>query len=611
MDATFHSLADAEYIAAIIKSLTSASVGDVLMAIATSGIAVASVYTYRIARITNERQSNERVQNIRKERAKKIVNIINFMLQNRELFNNSQYPISDKSNVYETIIKFDLRIHGGRLTKKTNHYSIIIVRERKNHKNILSFSYMGNNKVEPMSIEIDKEPQSEEKWEMLLDALNSSINQAFIRSRNYHMRPYYEMSTLELKKISGLSGRVVGHVEMNSKMDIKLVDAILSANVKSVSKLVKEVTHIDARDKRGKTFLHYAVEDAHNKVIHTENYFTYVNRKTGYKNISKDYVEKMQRSLNKIISILINEGADVNARDNRGTPIIYSAASTNNPRAISILERAGADVNSISVHNNGTAIHIASHYGWDDVIDRLIEYGAAADRKDAQGETPLHKASASGWPSTVAKLIGYGLSINDTNKFDETPLHRASFFGSYRAISELMRHGAAAGVNNRDKFGDTALHKASMLGSTPAINTLCRHGALVDVKDQNGETPLHKASASRRVLAVRTLIKHGANVGEKDRSGETALHKASSSESIRMIKVLIEHGAVVNEVNLENETPLHTAVQRNPYGRHFSLIVNTFIEYGADVRCRDAQGNTAHDLVLKRIYDQKRRAYIL
>ena len=611
MDTTVQNLAIAEHAAPISGWFTADSVGTLLMALATIAVAIATVFTYRVARISAERRNKERAQNLKRERTEKLVDLTNFMLQNRELFNNAKYPIYNIDHRYETIIRFNFGSHRERRTKKVCRYNFIIVREKENRKNVLSFSYMGDHKVEPMSIEIDREPDLEleaKEWEVLFDALKNSINRALIGSRNYlpPMLPYYDMESIDIRNVTGLSGIVTGHVGMNSKFDKKLIEAILGVNVNSVKKLAKKVTHIDARDTEGRTFLHYAVKDAHNQIIGNKS--SPFIRTIIHRRISKSYTLKLRKDLNSIISILVKEEADVNAQDNRGTPILYSAASSNNPQAIDILASAGANVNARSKHNFGTAIHIASHYGWDGVIDRLIEHGANIDRNDREGDTPLHKASAQGWPSTVSKLIDHGLRIDDKNRYGETPLHKASIDGGHRAIEQLMERGAKRIINDKDESGETPLHRASLFGSYREIEILMKYGADMNLKNKNGESPLHKAAVSGQPRNVKSLINANIDIDKKDIFGETALHKAAASDSRRTIEALVECGANVSEKNQMDETPLHVVIY-NFSLRHisFSEIVEKFIECGADVCHKDINGSSPHDLILRRIYLKGKR----
>ena len=502
-------------------------IGTMLMAASTFFVAVATGFTLRIAKASNKRQERERLENLKAKRAEKLMNLINFILDHREMLHNKPYPQLDISERYETIIVFNISNSEEAPTKKVTRHNFVIVREVENNNNILSFSFIGEYKVDPMSIEIDIEPKLDsrsEEWDKLFSALKNSLNIALFQSNfdQNEILDYYEMDAKILNRVE-----VRGHVGMNSKADKKLTDAILSINVESTRKLVKKITHIDARDVEGKTFLHYAVKDAHSQIVSDENYSENRDKETLHKGISKNHALKMQKDLNTIISILIDEGADVNAKDNHGAPVIYCAASTNNPRIIYILEASGADVNAISDHNNGTAIHIASHSGWNDVVEKLIQHGAKLDCKNSNGETPLHMASASGWASVIRKLIDHGLNVDVKDNLGETPLHKAAFFGAPSAVEELIEKGADKGINSENIDGETPLHHACWSGSRYITEVLIHHGSDINMQNKNGETPLHIAiknmqfGQARFAAVASALIGHDADIFCKDKDGNS------------------------------------------------------------------------------------------
>ena len=64
------------------------------------------------------------------------------------------------------------------------------------------------------------------------------------------------------------------------------------------------------------------------------------------------------------------------------------------------------------------ALHIASKFGMEDLVDQPIAAGATVALEtvggfgDLVGETPLHEASAGGHASVCAKLITAGASVD-------------------------------------------------------------------------------------------------------------------------------------------------------------------------------------------------------
>ena len=72
----------------------------------------------------------------------------------------------------------------------------------------------------------------------------------------------------------------------------------------------------------------------------------------------------------KIIGLLVQNGADINQKDNNGTTNLHSATYLGDVKTVETLVRNLADVN-IENRNGETALHIASFIG--KLIDLLIK----------------------------------------------------------------------------------------------------------------------------------------------------------------------------------------------------------------------------------------------
>jgi ankyrin repeat protein len=93
---------------------------------------------------------------------------------------------------------------------------------------------------------------------------------------------------------------------------------------------------------------------------------------------------------------LINEGADINAKDPRtGLTLLHEAASEGNISRVQALHEVGADMN---VQNNqgATALHMASRVGHIKAAQKLVDLGVKTDVKNQQGLTAHAVAHANG-----------------------------------------------------------------------------------------------------------------------------------------------------------------------------------------------------------------------
>ncbi len=95
-----------------------------------------------------------------------------------------------------------------------------------------------------------------------------------------------------------------------------------------------------------------------------------------------------------VITGLIDNGAEVDARDDRGfTPLRYAAGSSNNPEVLRTLIRAGANVNATSL-NEGTPLFSAAFSSKNpEILTVLINAGATVNVQNLDGSTPLSMAA--------------------------------------------------------------------------------------------------------------------------------------------------------------------------------------------------------------------------
>jgi len=124
---------------------------------------------------------------------------------------------------------------------------------------------------------------------------------------------------------------------------------------------------------------------------------------------------------------LLQEGADVNTVDERGSTPLMQACFGGKLSIVQSLVEAGADVNAVD-DNGQMALHYAVIGAHDDAVASIAEYllsrGSKPDAIDAHGCTPLMLAAFCE-PEVIELLLAAGANPNASDHDGLTPLMHA------------------------------------------------------------------------------------------------------------------------------------------------------------------------------------------
>jgi ankyrin repeat protein len=218
---------------------------------------------------------------------------------------------------------------------------------------------------------------------------------------------------------------------------------------------------------------------------------------------------------------LLRLGADPNAVDAKGEPIIRVASRARNFRMVHALQDAGAVVDPqtrqfIQRIQNQRLLDAIANKDPAALKDALAN-GAEVNFRSKSGDTPLVAAIRNVDQPSVEFLLKHGADPRQKTKSGLAMIPLALLHnGDLEIIGALKTAGAPT-----DPVSEFLI--AAIKGDAAALGEGLRAGIPVDAVSPNGDkwTALFWAASYSKVEAVRLLLEHGANPTLKDRDGAT------------------------------------------------------------------------------------------
>ncbi|KAF5712420.1 ankyrin protein [Fusarium mundagurra] len=222
-------------------------------------------------------------------------------------------------------------------------------------------------------------------------------------------------------------------------------------------------------------------------------------------------------------------------------------------------------------------LHIAAYFGLSELVEHILDMGAAVDSADRTGRTPLSYAAEQGYDAIVVMLLEMGAKVDSQDgevvtkhyynrNAGRTPLSFATQQGHEAAVHILMANGASSSV--RSKSGRTPLSYAVENGRESLVRLF------LDTEPGDISIELGRAIENEHEAIVRLLVDNGADVNYSTTSGFTPLLHATRANNEAIVRLLLENGA--NPDPLQSmSTPLLFAAARG-----YDAITRLLLETG-------------------------------
>ncbi len=328
------------------------------------------------------------------------------------------------------------------------------------------------------------------------------------------------------------------------------------------------------------------------------------------------------------IRLLIEKGADVNASNSDGIPVIVSLAKWN-PDLVPIALQAGANPNASDSKGN-TALMVTKSYR---AARALIDAGANvnATRYDGASVVGIHSGAENnagnygGWLSPaidksqldsgdfsfVKMLVDAGAQADArTIQYISNPKLAQMLIATKNDVlltgkqikeatyltPEMVKRYLATGGSQQ--IVDEALNDACFWGIGSKITALAKGGGNPNTRSHyKNRTPLIMAAFESETgsdvpaEAIQALIDAGARIEDTDEDGNTALMAACSNyrpNAKEIIDVLLNAGANVKKKDNDGQNILFWISNVQDYPE----LVQKLVQRGADIHATDKEGNT-------------------
>ncbi|KAK3359599.1 ankyrin repeat-containing domain protein [Lasiosphaeria hispida] len=325
-----------------------------------------------------------------------------------------------------------------------------------------------------------------------------------------------------------------------------------------------------------------------------------------------------------IIRLLLDAGANINARARDGKTALYLTCSQNKPESTKVYLEHNPEFDILV--QKDTELSWAVWYENAVTAQRLLDAGANPTRYEAKdfSTPPLHLAVSRNHIQIMKTLLMYDMRVDDKDNEGDGPLAWVSIKTTVPVVKMLINRGAP--VNDANDIKQTPLSRAVAIGNLEVAAYYLSLGADVNADIGKSCSPLHVAGGStvtRSLEMAKLLVEKGADInhaggntvngtvfqvaclGNKDTTQDILhffldhpkfnptqgsiwwgpnINVACLARDLSIVEKLIERGARVDDEERAGRRPIHFALYRTiPYAE---LLVSK----GADLFAVDKMG---------------------
>lgn len=230
--------------------------------------------------------------------------------------------------------------------------------------------------------------------------------------------------------------------------------------------------------------------------------------------------------LGEVVTLLLEAGAGVNARDAELWTPLHAAATCGHRHLVELLVARGANLLAVTSDGDMPYDLCEDEATLDCLETAMAEQGITQARiEEARGATERAMLA------DVRALLQAGADLDAPGARGATLLHIAAANGYVEAAELLLRHEASTSA--RDEDGWQPLHAAACWGQIPLVELLVAHGADLGGKSAMDETPLDVCGDEEVRAKLLELKQKREAVLRSHRKHRSSLQRRTSSAGSR------------------------------------------------------------------------------
>ena len=343
---------------------------------------------------------------------------------------------------------------------------------------------------------------------------------------------------------------------------------------------------------------------------------------------------------------IIRKGKALDVTDSKGRTAAHYAIIYNDPRALELLFKHGANPN-VTDDKGKTLLDMwrkhADKKARKDVfallqdagvytdlfqatdaadlaaVNSLLAAGENAKAKNADGKNPFVIAAEAENHVLAAILLQATVGINGRDERGWTPLLWAIIADDWKLVRSFISAGAKLISNTRQR--QTAYEVAKMMGTerrllatyvdemssggladllirvvekqeVADLKLLLEYGAKPNARNHDGQTPLVAAMRLGKtdIAFAEVLLAANADPNAANKFHEFPLHAAALKKDVEAVRLLLDNGADPNVLSSLGQPPLFFAVS---FGGASVTVTKLLLDHGADPNVVDVLNSTA------------------